>query len=1601
MSYVPRGLGEGDGDGGGSGTASVGALLRQSGEDDKGLFVTHPEANLGWHMQGEAIATAETAAAASLAFANQDEDAVLNVTLPLDWAALPETVNSRDVVYDRFPTPTSGTKAQYDYGRLAVRAAVVGTIGNRYGLRVVSGSPATAAQNARADVDAWAGNPGLLRRNFRITAPNSVDPAVRASALYRFGSRNDGAVLFRVRWHEAGTAGNGFQVNLQVHRDNDGTEQTVATYAADNRSITVVITGTAARRNEYPWAEARDAINAARTTQGDQLVVADFPGGSTTSTNFLNMPSTDGQTQSMTDAGNSLPNQITLADGAAVGTTADNTGAATNRGGVRVVTGDPSLSLAGASVDVNVAGDGDTPVIIRIVLTGTSRGAAGNNIAVKVRYDGDGQTNSIFARGTSDSSELIISINGTAGLATLLTELNRNPIDQSNGDDTTIFATATIQSNTGSSLNVTWGSTDAERSYNFSGGTDAGREPLSAVWDAAEHRLTITAVAADTLGDVFPIIAALDEFNTDTAGAGYVRLRGAADATNVIAVDSTVGDHIDYSFSNGSDGAARTPLRVTDNFLATFQGSAFFRLDITGALSTDTIQNVIDAYTAVTKNFELSAASGSSNSDNITGQAINTSLTGGVDAVSRRLPVVTLADTGVVTIGLHAVDDATTNSTLAELRTAWHAVTYNNTEGTNVVLPNTAATVDTSGGGAATDPVRNQTLPTAPTGGRNEVEAGTIEILVRPEDEVDGPNVLLRYADTSNLQAILDGFTANNPERATIEVVYGTDLTANPESPPFVRSFYDSGAEAPINTTGGLTQSQVDARVRALAKGYAIRGGPVVPDTELADDVARDSEIAGLFRDALRDGNLSTAFTERIPFLAGQEWAAVDLQALRQRIKQYVGAWSDTPGFFVFRKGDLTDHNDALYWINTQTTKDLSNGPETNPAFTLLSNHMGAWVNRFVKAGTTCIHNSIAYIAPADIAQNAGTPPAGGWLRISQDPNTVVDVQAKPSEPLTLTARNAQGTDTDVTVAGASDSIIDVSVTGNALRLSTRAGAHHDETLPSGGTEVAANPAGSDGDILNRIDIGGVNFVVNAAEVPVGMVTLVGRVTSTAGKFPTDLPDHTDPIRVPLPVSSLITDADTIAAGVTWPLVPLYAIATDGGVASNLDTTANSVEIAEGMYIVGMGVQNVWLDASAGLNQYNGTWQANQGRINANQRISVECVIERWDGSAWIELSATNSPYGRQTPWGGLGYGGSNTNTTNSSGDYAPSAHAGPGGVDNTTDNNPAYNGDRSPVDAALYSVISIPPGGAEIRFRMRRGHNFSPPDIGSYEEGDDRFTPASNRGLGDLNGGVVPWGYFCDVPGISIFPLGRPTQTQPIVPRPHISLFRSTSGNLTPVAGDIGGTTYGYEYAIAQSAHAGAARIIGFKGSTKPTGSANVLATLTDLAHGSGTVDIPTAGATLAADEVYTLRLQVFAEGVTPGVDTNPDSYQDVVIRAHAAATAEIHWTYVQYDSNDADAAATAARVDFANDIATYRALPDTVTITVPADTNEYQLALSVKSDQGQPGGFTSAGVNASGSFYAAQTRTVSSVEYKIYVLKPLFRVTSDDNGDTFGVTP
>ena len=256
---------------------------------------------------------------------------------------------------------------------------------------------------------------------------------------------------------------------------------------------------------------------------------------------------------------------------------------------------------------------------------------------------------------------------------------------------------------------------------------------------------------------------------------------------------------------------------------------------------------------------------------------------------------------------------------------------------------------------------------------------------------------------------------------------------------------------------------------------------------------------------------------------------------------------------------------------------------------------------------------------------------------------------------------------------------------------------------------------------------------------------------------------------------------------------------------------------------------------------------------------------------------------------------------------------------------------------------------------------------------------------------------------GSLVLALRRTSDDVPSVPaaRPHISSFDLVAGNQSPVAGDIGGNQYAFTYSIAQGNHAGSARIIGFKGDTQPTDSVEVLATLSDLDHGGGTVTIPD-NTMLADGEKYRMRIQVFGEGITePGAATADASHQDIVITAHAAATALYHSGRVVYDASDADAAATLARIaDFTGDTATSNELPSRLTINVPDDGNHYQLYIMAQEDATQPANFTSAGLPATASFYNAQEATYSTVTYNVWILRPEYRVTSDDNGDYFGIT-
>ncbi len=1144
----PGPVGGGGGGGGGGGNANIGILLRQAGEDDKGIFVSHRSGDLTWHAQAEARRDAEAATASVLTIENAGQDADVDFSFPLDWAAPPETVNRRRIVYTRFANPSAGVRAGGTYGALAISWATVGAAGNSQRYRATAGTAAVAAQNAKADIEGSRGVTPDHQGVIRVTAPDATGTVDQVAGVNpRYG--NNSAFL-NVRALVPGTAMNGFTLNFRSVRDNSQTEQITweATYSSDNRMLNIVATLNKFDLFGVSTEGLVDAINAARTAQGEQLVEANG-----TTTGLQNDPITINYLRSGDNPSRDI-NGLVFSGG----THAAGDGTATNRGGIDVVTSGARVAGTAATYVWQITNGR------QITLTFHQVGVAGNNLQFSTREETSAIANNTV-RATDSGADFLLQYRGSMTLGTIVDAMNAA---------TSRFTVAITQGSRADSVTPS-----GNVSYRTSGGVDPVN-PLSAVWDADDHTLTITALASDTFDEVRSAIIALSEFQIgDGTSAGDVAFEDGALTSDTIDVDSTVGESISYGFAGGTDAIPRTPLTVAERFIANIGGVDSYILDILNVIRTDTVQDVIDAYSG--SRFRLAAASGSQATSTLSGSAAaSTLLTGGIDAVVRRTPTWNLADNGVVSIGLHAAAGRSDNTTLFELVTAWIAATYTDTNGVTRTIGSSHHTPDTSGGGALTDPVDDDGLPTMATGGRNAVLANITEAEARPDDELDGPNILLKYDDADDLDTIIAGFRANNNGGFSFTLVYGTDGTANPEEPPFNRSFFDGGlAEAPSTGTGGLTQGQVDGRIRALSKGYALKGGPTVPDDDVASTIARDSEVAA--GDAV----------------ANAAAAAADAKA-----------------------------------VAAQDTAD------------------------------------------------AALPRSGG----------------------TMTGK--------ITLDGAPSS---------DLHAATKK--YVDDNSGTGGTQVEANPSGTDGDVLTRISIDGTNY--------------------------------------------------------------------------------------------------------------------------------------------------------------------------------------------------------------------RLPSGGAD-----------------------------------------------------------------PVL-APAISRYTLRSGDQTPVAGAIAAKVYGVDWAIAQSDHVGAARIIGFKGAYGDgTGAASLITIPAgNYAHGSGNVTIPN-GVSLAADETYTLRLQVFAEGVTnPALTATPAGYQDIVITAHAAATANYHWGRLPYTAGRTAAQYASDIVFSTHDLVTGAALDTTDGYqATPDTTGTWVFYLAAKDDQTQPASWVDHnGLPASSAFEAVVDQAIGGVDYKVYVMS--IQRTNADGSQTY----
>ena len=400
---------------------------------------------------------------------------------------------------------------------------------------------------------------------------------------------------------------------------------------------------------------------------------------------------------------------------------------------------------------------------------------------------------------------------------------------------------------------ATFGNT---HTYTFAGGVDTvpGSNPLTAAWDEPTHTLTITALSTDTLANVIAVVAALDEFQAGdgtTAGDVYV-VNGAVAATDTLDVQPTVGASFVYNFAGGVDAVDRTPLATADNFLSSLR----FQLRITGVLATDTVQDLIDTYSGA--NFLLSANTGSTTADTLPGTEVrnNRNLTGGRDAVLRQNPAaaVAMADDGTISISLHAVDDDTTNNTtLAELFAAIQNTPYGREGGGSNSVAAASLTVDLTGGGAGEDPIRNQSLPTSPSGGINFIPADPIA--ARVIDTGNEPRIEVEYSNTSaqrdTLQEILTALDTEG--NVTAVSVYGTDLTAVAEVPPFNRSMFGDGPRAERIAFEDVTYSsftnaadeEFDFTIAAATTAEVVIGGGSPEIITAVDNVNNTITLAG------------------------------------------------------------------------------------------------------------------------------------------------------------------------------------------------------------------------------------------------------------------------------------------------------------------------------------------------------------------------------------------------------------------------------------------------------------------------------------------------------------------------------------------------------------------------------------------------------------------------------------------------------------------------------------------------------------------------------------------------------------------------------------
>ena len=224
---------------------------------------------------------------------------------------------------------------------------------------------------------------------------------------------------------------------------------------------------------------------------------------------------------------------------------------------------------------------------------------------------------------------------------------------------------------------------------------------------------------------------------------------------------------------------------------------------------------------------------------------------------------------------------------------------------------------------------------------------------------------------------------------------------------------------------------------------------------------------------------------------------------------------------------------------------------------------------------------------------------------------------------------------------------------------------------------------------------------------------------------------------------------------------------------------------------------------------------------------------------------------------------------------------------------------------------------------------------------------------------------------------------TPPPPVTPHIRTFRVTGDKTVPANTDLAGRQYSFESQINQSSHVAAARIVGFIGTAQDPQSVTQLHVITDFSDETGTITLPSV--TLTADQVYTLREEVYETGKT-FADT-PTVYSDYRITA-VAASLRTHFGYILATQDETNIEASGTDISTSPDAA------GNWTVTGLPPGSDWRMFWRVPTANTQPTTWVTSGFDFSSTIETAENVSIGGASYTVYMTEADSPFDSTSNG-------